>query len=566
MEMDPENAASNPVDVDMFNNLHTDTEVQTTAAHAPTAQAAFVQKCLHPPSAIANFSGIPTNDTRTQVCAEWRSMEIMNAPRILDYTNNTVRAATPADLSTFNMAFLSTNGMRVQSIAFVSNSTNSNRMDQDFANTMIQGNYDTYNLRFDAQLYRPTFKSSTFYLNATAFNDTGTVVCNQFNPNIMFSGTLLSMADHEPHLFREHIKYHFKRSGRDLISTRSDDDHEQHRSNWTMFPAHVRVDAVTRLGLKHDDIIKLDPNTSIQVISLGQTGSDTSGLLVPTTSQILQQSTRSLGTKAKEGVFSVQRLNTITPAWLSAGNTSRASITPLATDGLYQCYYYDLSTPTIGGYYAALLDNAPAGTSSALIPILYDTLWTKDMTFSWIRFDGLSLNNTNSAPQSQLLIKKVYVGYEIQPSFASPWSGMVHLSPKPDLAAMQALMDGFYELKDAFPARYNFWGVLGQLAASGLKTFGSSVLKGLTSPDKKEKKEKTDRVEKKVERKEKNTNNRVQELEEMVKELRLELRSRAKNNQQPKPTKAHSAKQRSTSAPPVPKARKPRERKQRERK
>ena len=90
----------------------------------------------------------------------------------------------------------------------------------------------------------------------------------------------------------------------------------------------------------------------------------------------------------------------------------------------------------------------------------------------------MSLDSQTSV-STQLLIKKTYCGYEIQPCVASAWSGMMKLGPKPDISIMQAMMDGFYELKDVMPARYNFWGAISSLASSGVKGPGSSILSAL---------------------------------------------------------------------------------------
>lgn len=183
---------------------------------------------------------------------------------------------------------------------------------------------------------------------------------------------------------------------------------------------------------------------------------------------------RSGAWKAQDGTFTVQRLNTIAPSWLSASNTDNAE------SGLYECYFYVKDANGVTQF-SPFFDNAPEGIDNQTLLneyVLHDTLWSKDMTWGWTFYQGLSLNS-QTATATQLLIKKYYTGYEVQPTPRSAWSGMVNLGPKPDLMAMQALMDAFYELKDILPAKYNFWGTLGTLAAQGLKTFGSSILDSL---------------------------------------------------------------------------------------
>jgi hypothetical protein len=464
-------ATNNPIDGDLFNNLHTDNEVQTTTT-VMDPQVAVIRKCLHPPSSVPEYSGLPTNDARSQICIEWRNMQLLNTPYIYDYGTNLVRAVTAADLTSFEYAFLVTNGARVLSIPFIANSTFGGALTQDYNNVMTQDLYNFANWSQDANLYRPAYKSSTFYLNATAFNDTGMVVGNQFNPNILFAGTILSLAHTQPQMFYQFVKSGIRRKTINIIRKPTSEE----IAKWETLPAYHRAELLRQHNLNPTDVFNIDPDTTIQVISLTDVNSvapipgDTPSP-VPSTSQILGNSMRSLGCKAKEGMFSVQRLNTIAPAWLAASNTSFTA----PYNGLYECYTYFLASDG-SPHFVQLNENAVVGAASALP--LRDTLWTKDMTFSWVRFSGLSLNSQTSV-STQLLIRKVFTGLEVQPSSASAWTGMIKLAPKPDLQAMQAMMDAFYELKDVMPARYNFWGTLGTIAAQGLATFGSSLLQKL---------------------------------------------------------------------------------------
>lgn len=475
-----EAGTANPIEADMFSDLHTDTEVQTSAA-ITDPQTAVIRKLVHPPSAVPGFCGLPTNDTRSQVVLEWRNMELLNLPYIFDYTAGAVRAVTAADLTQFDYAFLCVNGARVLNIPFIFNPTAGGTLQPDYNNVMTQSLYNWANWNSDANLFRPIYKSQTFYLNATAFNDTGMVTGNQFNPNILFSGTLLSFSSEQPQNFYGFVVDNVKNGRYSARPLKGLD--RQFIENWEVFPHYHRMELLRLTNSNPTDVLNLDPNTTIQVINLGTVGANTSfPSPVPNNSQILSNSLRSLGCKAKEGMFTVQRLNTVSPAWQSATNTSRGGTVTDPYIGLYQCYQYTIDNTGLG-HFVPFIDNCPIGTTSANLPILYDTLWSKDMTFSWVRFSGLSLNSQTSV-STQLLIRKVYSGYEVQPTVTSSWSGMMKLAPKPDLLTMQALMDAYYELKDAMPARYNFWGALGSIAAQGLATFGSSLLENIMNPKK----------------------------------------------------------------------------------
>lgn len=456
----------NSVDIDMFSEIRGSSEVQSSSKIV-NPEYAFVQKCLHPPSAVPGYCGLPTNDARSQVTLEWRTMNINNTPMIFDYKTGATRLVTASDLSQFDYTYLHTNGGRVLSIPFIWN-TSTGGMTQDLANVALVTQYNWENWIDDANLFRIVYKSSTHSLNATMFNNTGTMVGNQFNPAILFAGTLLAFAESFPS--------HFRNWCRDMIKCRRlcevDLSDRVVSTMWSQFPRYIRDSLTDTLSITKQ--LNLDPNTNIQVLNLSAINQGYNNDITPDNNGILQQSMRSYGGKALEGGFSIQRLNTITPRWQTATNTNSKGLR-----GLYECYTYSVDAGG-AGHFVPLLDNQKAGTGSSDLVLLQDTLWSQDMTMSWVRFQGLSLNSQTSV-STQLLILKQYIGLEVQPTAISAWGGMTKLGPKPDLTAMQALMDGFFEIKDVLPARYNFWGTLGSIAAQGLKTFGSSILDNLVS-------------------------------------------------------------------------------------
>lgn len=466
-------ATENPVDIDLFNSLQTEGEAQTTTKGKPlNSSNAFLKKCIHPPSAVPEYAGLPTNDARSQVVLEYRNMAINNTPVI--YDSSAARALTPADLQSFDYAFLMPSGCRVLSIPFVFCTPNgaftSNGWMQDLSNIFINQLYNYDNWAIDVNLYRPTYKSTTFSLNATMFNDTGIVVGNQFNPSILFSGAIYAFQQTKPSEFRDFVlQCH--------IGTRTIRPTEKELANWMSWPKYVREDLHQHCGLLGNEILGLDPNTHIQVANFSQSSSG--AYPIPTSSQILGNSLRSYGGTAKEGAFSVHRINTIAPTWL-ANNTFNGN--PGEQSGLYECYTYTVGSDH-APHYVKLMNTVNPGEK--LYGVLMDTQWSSDMTWSWVRFSGLSLNSQTNV-STQLIIQKTYLGVEIQPAMFSAFAGLQRLAPKPDLQAMQALMDAFYDLKDVLPARYNFWGALAGLASQGLQTFGSALIdklsKGSSTP------------------------------------------------------------------------------------
>jgi hypothetical protein len=401
----------------------------------------------------------------------------MSNPAIIAQNDSpAVTPATDAELSNFEVAYLMPNGARVLSIGFVYvgiSGTLGPAWYQDLGNTDVQDVYNFNNWKNDAGLYRPAYKSITTYLNATAFNDTGACVAASFNPSILFGGTLTELSIQHPDLFKGYVRY--MHSVSKLTLTR---DHPSYADGHNIF-ASLSIQSqhdIKRITSDSNPSIGIDPNTNIQILNLNsitETAGGGSRASIPTMSQILNLSQRSYGGRAREGMFAVQKLNTATPRW-------HASTNIIPTDsflpGLYECWYGFVDS-TGDRQVVPFYEPAPPGTLRANFQHLRDTLWSMDFTFTWLRFEGLTFNPSQTS--KQLMIRKYYTGFEVQPAYASAWAGMQKTGPVPDLTAMQAVMDGFYNLKDAMPAKYNFLGTLLPMIGNGLMTFGSKLLSDL---------------------------------------------------------------------------------------
>jgi len=463
-------STNNDMNLDLFNDLQTEATIisnQTPMQQEEIKQnddISFIKKCIHPPSAIPGYNGLPTNDARSQVLTQWRNIDIMDTPTVFDTT--ATRVLTSAELQTFNVAVLSTNGAKVLSIGFIYNST-TGAYSQDFSNVDEQDSFNFTQWSTCAQLYRPNYKSLTTYLNATAFNNTGIVSMNQFNPNVLFSGTIITLATTDFSLFITHVTSLYNNKQISIVEP-SSKNYQYHREKYNDLPIYIRQEISKVLSIGEVSALTLDPNTTIQIINLSTLGSQGP---VPTNSQILNQSMRSYAGKALDGTFGVQRLNTISPSWLAAANTNEL------TNGLYQCYYYYIDSSSTA-HTVPFYENAPVGTVLASLVPLTDTLWSKDMTWSWVSYSGLSLNSQTNI-SAQLLIKKYYVGYEVQPAPQSPWSGMINLAPKPSLQAMELMMDAFFDMKDGMPAKFNFLGGLLTSALGVLKPLATTALRSV---------------------------------------------------------------------------------------
>lgn len=504
-------------------NLLTNSEVQTVVK-VVDPELSFIQKCLHPPSAIPGYIGIPTNDARSQVCLEFRLPTVCSTPLFLNPTTSAVSAVTQYD----SQAFLSLSGLRVANVGFLKGTGTGGLWVQDVnpSNTLINDNYNFDNFEKDATVFRSTYRSLTTYLNATAFNNTGFVTVSQFNPSMTFRGVLDRMVENRP-LFNNFVKNGLQSGFIKTFNSRHP-DFDDLIATFHQFPKHVREDVCHFCGLDDGTYPKIDPAAKLQILNLGasnlgNTGS--TGYAIPTTSQNVQASIRSYGGLAREGTFSVQRLNTIAPRWIAADNTVDA------TSGLYQCFmtWVESSGQT---KILPMYNTSTVGILNINVAILRDTAWSEDMTMSWTIYQGLTDSLTTVPPYP---ILKHYIGCEIQPAYKSPWTPNAQSGPKPNLAAMQNLMDRFYDLKDGMPARYNFWGTLGAMAADGIAKFGSSILDGLLNKSKSKGDNKVVKEDNKVVKQDNKLLNRINQLEKLLKKQNINNKPTVNNKNKTKP-------------------------------
>jgi hypothetical protein len=478
-------ATDNNIDIDLFDKLQIDNEVQTTSKRLNPVNSQLL-KLTHPPSAVPGFEGLSTNDTRSQVVLEWKSVGIINTPLIYDYNQSKTRYATDPR----RYAFLVTNGARVLAMSFCYNeSTGSEEnLTQDLSGVIYNENININTWAENSNLYRPVARSLTTYLNATAFNNTGIVSGVQFNPNILFQGILGTLAKDNLAIFVELVKRKLKLgynvvSRKPVLVNRSADTPFT-PSSFDKFPKYIRDELRDRLHLTTDEEVDLDPNAGVQIFNIGELGPEGNpgGLptIVPTPTQMVNMSTRAYTGKATEGTFGVSRLNTVSPAWLSGSNT----VLKDPHRGLFECWYFSIA-PDGGPTLTPFLENAKPGAGPNELYPLMDTMWSKDMTWQWHYYQGLTTNAqaTPSTSIESILAYKIYATFEIQPTPRSAWSGLQKLAPKPNVDALQQVLDAFYDIKDVLPCKYNFLGGLATIAKKGLSFLGNTFMDGLSKKE-----------------------------------------------------------------------------------
>ena len=453
------NAAPQLVDNSMnFDPMSDATSMpEQTHGKALTPSQAFVCKVTHPPTTVPEFQGLPTQDARTQVVYNMRNIDVLKTPITYDYGTNKYESNTWEDHNDYSI--IVPTGARIKwfgcCYTFTAGTGLTGFYTQDVGNVGVQDNFDFKNWASTVNLYRPCYKSITMYPNVTAFNNQGIVSAQQFNPNILFSGSMSSLSYEQPKMFNLALDHLYERQGDDLFTTGEthSDFHHAIIENW------FKTRKIRSRGLK------LDPNDFLQIINMGQIGYENDDIsLVPTPSQIAQNSMRSYQDKFVNGAFVVSRINTLSPKWMAGSNTK------VETKGLYQCWSYTIS-PADGSTHLVRL-NDPTAPGATTAPVMLDTLWSSDMTWQVIRVQGISpnpitSNASNSATVSPIAIKNYY-GIEAQPVWNGPWNGIARMSPKPSLSEMQALMDTFYEMPDGMPSKYNAMGAFLPFLASAL--------------------------------------------------------------------------------------------------
>jgi len=448
-------------------------------------RSAFVKQIMHPPSAEPNFIGWPSMDSRSQVIMRNSFMNLYKQRLVATGANRT--AVAVSDAVDFNIGFLMLPSLRNLVVGWTQNAAGI--VTQDVANTFDNDVANWNNFSSDVNLFRVIAKSTTFEPNMTAFNNQGTVVACQFNPALLFSGTLTQFVEQMPSHAAAFIATNI--IDRQINPSRMDvwelvTDHMHHIIQTRCARANYKLPSLVELRVQDlDKKLSLDPNELIQVLNLG----DAPLTGFPSTSQILNMSTRSYSNLARDGCFLVQRPNKLEPKWNTAGRTGGSGdLVPR----LYQCWLY---TTYNASTFIPLLDQTTLGSNA---PILYDALWTTDLTAGWVKFEGLSINTSLSGTSArQLIAIKSFVVAEYQPAAISPYSGLQRLSPVPDLKSIEDLMRDFYTLKDALPACCNSWGALASVVGPHLLKFGSELVKNMFGPKTSAKPKKTVRKEEK---------------------------------------------------------------------
>lgn len=469
--------------------------------------AAYVTKTTHPPSIIpVAYKGVPDASAPNVTLLELKGES--NIPPIL---TRGITATTTQTYNSSNLLFLQTSSLNVGSYVFQGsglgwtqaqtksiNGTISPAINQICPTSANTTGYNFSNFVDDAAMFRPTYKSATYYLNATDFNNQGTVTTAKFKPNVIFTNALTQF---------EHCKKNIN-SVRSLINFlpreafNTDSDFERAKSWLTDDPdieiLHIDTKKKNlRKELTLDDFhLMLDGSFTFQCWDVGAAGngSVTPGqfdsmfsfsILPLNAGEVLKLSPKAISRPAKEGAFVVQQpINQTIQNWTPVADETNANISAQANKGLVMSGIRYI--PPSGGFVFIPLYSSQQTTNTVAANVTYvDTLSTpwNNLDWSLTLFEGMTMPAAVGTSLSSVpyVTCKTYVGFEAQNNVNSSWAPFQDLLAPPDNSALLMANGIHYKRPDSLPASANDLASIGGTILQFLPT-AIGWLKDLFSP------------------------------------------------------------------------------------
>lgn len=438
------------------------------------AGAAYVKKVTHPPTTMPNeYCGTPDNSSGNVVIMEVKGEA--NFPPVYTLPTSTTSVAT---YNTSSMMFISPSGGRVGTYVFMLNNAPNTQpgwvqainsisapvVNQITTVASLNTGYNYANWAQDIGRFRTVYKSETYYLNATNFNNQGTVTTAKFKPNI-FVTTLVSA-----------LKQH-----KDCAKSTS--------SLLQAVAKSKEVDLFDINGVETDYIIQVWelPTNTVGYIRptttfLSNYYSIGGGMIPESASGVLNASSKASTRPAREGAFVVHQPIGPVSDWTT---TSQTPVTqgPVINGPVISF----VRTATGNAYSYAPLWSSANGNSDTGFSAAADVLWN-NLDWSYTLFEGLTIPSSVGTTLTSVpyITVKTFAGFEIQPTTNGSLLPFQRSLPPPDRDAIDLVALINHERPDSMPASAND---LGTIAGTVLKFLPSAVgwLKDLFgSPAKKE--------------------------------------------------------------------------------
>jgi len=466
-------------------------QVSGIKIHAGTAAgAAYVNKVTHPPSPMSSeYQGRPDCSAPNVVLMELKAE--LNVPPIITLPTavSTVKTINPSSI-----LFVQSSGAVVMNYIFMfvadsalsvsgwiqpqSQATTASQptVSQTVPPSVNSAGYNFQQWMTDIGSHRKTYKSSTYYLNATNFNNQGIVTSAKFKPDIIQGPSLLTLfeqhnGDHKSSLSLlnavrascSHLGYTFRGNA---------DDFQVVNKDGVVVPGEQMSYQIWEWGTQTGNKGNVIPNSS-QIYY--------NNLFPSSSSQLLVSSPKAATRPAREGSFTVlQQEDEIIP-WVS--NYSTSSTTAGQPPGLNLSFMRYVQDGTTAIYIPLYSQLAPGNTFS---PYTAEVPWSS-LDWSFTLFEGLTVPTTvgTSLTSVPYITVKSFVGLELQPRPNSSLVTFQRTLPLPDNDAIRMAIGIMHARPDSLPAAAND---LGSIAMTAMKFIPTAVswLKDIFGSKKKE--------------------------------------------------------------------------------
>lgn len=432
--------------------------------------AAYLKKVVHPPSPLTPaYCGTPFRGNSQIALLELKGET--DFPPVFNYNSGTIPLPVYNTINPSTMLFLTPSGGRVGSYAFqrIADDTYVQQTAINIDVTVepvptapaaLLSGYDfVKQYANDFSSHRIGYKSTTFYLNATAFNNQGTVASAKFKPDIL-SSELLSPAlsgghksrgvHHDSHSFYERLqpkdRHNFLHAAQPFM---------------TCLPHEVESDGFCTTA--NGDVGAPFSQFIAQFLNYGESSAVTTlfggqpaikGLLPNTIADIQMLSKSAVMRPAVEGAYVVQSNSEDVNLFIQAPVVNNAS----GAVNLVQCFltWYN---PTTNLHYYYLLRATQSTILDADIQSTQDIPWTEH-DWSYTMFQGLSVPTSPTSTNNGLpyISVKTILGLEVQPRVFSSMRPFMRELPMPDEAALDLASILIRERPDCMPSAANDFG------------------------------------------------------------------------------------------------------------
>lgn len=457
--------------------------LQGTSVNALTpAGAAFVKKVTHPPSEIpADYQGTPDCSAPNVVQIEVKGE--INIPPALTLPAAATGSATTS-INPSSILFLQSNGVWVGNYVFflvngqwiqpVNSIAPLPLISQLSVPACLNSGYNFDNFAQDFAKFRTVYKSSTYYLNATGFNNQGTVTTAKFTPTVYGANIPTTAAD----LLRLHK--HCDKSTKSLLDAINkmmflqpsqkknveDDGYEVLGNNRERLTAFKSINEVpTEVYLQvvefNSGAITAIPNSNMANVN---------NVMPETASDVLTMSSKGITRPAKDGAFVVLQQQGPVSEWTTV-NQSLPAYPTVPVRLLWTL----MRTQSAAGVYAYVPLYSSPSTGNTVQPFACDVPWN-NLDWSYTLFEGLTVP-PQATPSTTLtgtayITVKTYVGMEGRVNSFSSLRPFQRLLPMPDSSAMTMVTGIMHARPDSLPASAND---LGTIAATAIKFLPTAV-------------------------------------------------------------------------------------------